>query len=157
MASGMSDYQSKSTDIGKDYEKGLEGVNKIGDEFKGVKDGLMDMPTGLDSDLQQMIKNVETSGRAEALADIEAVKKSIIDKAKADADKLQSDVNAKIADNNTARGKLDSLTSKYGKDSASQAKAAIDTNTQKGESVLQFLNDALKETESSVQDTIDKL
>lgn len=157
MASGMSDYQSKSTDIGKDYEKGLEGVNKIGDEFKGVKDGLMDMPTGLDSDLQQMIKNVETSGRAEALADIEAVKKSIIDKAKADADKLQNDVNAKIADNNTARGKLDSLTSKYGKDSASQAKAAIDTNTQKGESVLQFLNDALKETESSVQDTIDKL
>ena len=157
MASGMSDYQSKSTDIGKDYEKGLEGVNKIGDEFKGVKDGLMDMPTGLDSDLQQMIKNVETSGRAEALADIEAVKKSIIDKAKADADKLQNDVNAKIADNNTARGKLDSLTSKYGKDSASQAKSAIDTNTQKGESVLQFLNDALKETESSVQDTIDKL
>lgn len=157
MANGMDSYVKKGKDLEGDIKKGESDIAKIGDEFKGVKDQLQGMPGGLDSDLVQMIQDVETSGRAEALSDIEAAKSSIIDKAKAESDTLRSDVQTKIADNTTARGKLDGLTSKYGKDSAAQAKAAIDANSKKGDDLLKALETTIKNADTSVQGVKDKL
>jgi len=157
MANGMDSNVKKGKDLEGDIKKGESDIAKIGDEFKGVKDQLKDMPGGLDSDLVQMIQDVETSGRAEALSDIESAKSSIIDKAKAESDTLRSDVQTKIADNTAARGKLDGLKSKYGRDSAAQAKAAIDANSKKGDDLLKALETAIKNADTSVQGVKDKL
>lgn len=158
MANSMDSYVSKGqSDVKDKLREGTDDISRIGDEFQGVKDQLQDMPGGLDDDLLSMIKDAESTGRSEALSDIEATKNSIIDAAKTTADTIKSDVQSKISDNTSARGKLDGISSKYGKDAISQAKSAIDANTQKGEDLLKTLDDAIKDADQSIQSVRDKL
>ena len=153
----MDSYQKKGQDLRTDMEEGVSDIAKIGDEFKEVKEHLKDMPGGLDPDLEAMIRDVETKGREEALADIAAVKRTVIDTAKAAADTLRGDTAAKITENVTARGKLDSITGKYGRDSISAAKSALDTNSGKGEELIKSLEEAARNTDMSVQNVVDNI
>ncbi len=158
MANSMDGYVQKGQSHVQDrLRQGTDSISRIGDEFQGVKDQLQDMPGGLDDDLIAMIKDAETSGRSEALSDIEAAKSSIIEAAKTSADSIKGDVQGKISDNTSARGKLDGISSKYGRDAISQAKRAIDANTQKGEDLLRTLDDAIKDADQSVQSVKDRL
>ncbi|MCR5735396.1 MAG: hypothetical protein K6G22_12395 [Lachnospiraceae bacterium] len=156
MAVSMDTHVKTGDNIKKNLEKGDTQIEKIGQDFKGVKDGLKGM-SSLDSDLEQKIKDIETAGRAEAMADIQSVESSVIDTAKSSGDTLKSDVNSKITDNNTAKGKLDSIKSKYGKDSVSVAKTAIDANTKKGDDLLKALEDVIKSSDTRVQNVKDNL
>lgn len=158
MANSMDSYVSKGkSDVQEQLKEGTDSIVKIGDEFQEVKDQLQDMPGGLDADLVAMIKDAETSGRSEALHDIDATKSAIIDTAKSAADSIKGDVQDKISENSTARGKLEGINSKYGKDAISQAKSAIDANSKKGEDLLKLLDDAIKDADQSVQGVKDKL
>ena len=158
MANSMDSYVQKGqSDVQDKLKQGTDDISRIGDEFQGVKEQLQDMPGGLDDDLVAMIKDAESSGRSEALSDIEATKSSIIDTAKSSADSIKGDVQGKISDNTSARGKLDSISSKYGRDAISQAKSAIDDNTQQGEDLLKTLDDAIKDADQNVQSVKDKL
>ena len=158
MANSMDSYVEKGkTDVQDKLKEGTDNISRIGDEFQGVKDQLQDMPGGLDEDLLAMIKDAEDSGRSEALQDIDATKSSIIDTAKAAADSIKGDVQGKISDNSAAKGKLDGINSKYGRDAISQAKSAIDANSKKGEDLLRILDDAMKDADQSVQGVKDKL
>ncbi|MCR5734730.1 MAG: hypothetical protein K6G22_09020 [Lachnospiraceae bacterium] len=156
MAVSMDTHVKTGDNLKKNIEKGDTQIEKIGEEFKTVKDGLKGMPS-LDADLEQQIKDIETAGRAEAMADIKSVESSVIDTAKTSGDTLKSDVNTKIKDNNTAKGKLDSIKSKYGKDSVAKAKASIDANTQKGDDLLKNLADAIKNSDTIIQNVKDNL
>ena len=55
-------------------------------------------------------------------------------------------------DNNPAKGKLDSISSKYGRDAIGNAKTAIDANTRKGQDLLGSLADAINEADKNVED-----
>ncbi len=145
------------SDVQKKLKEGTESIEAIGEEFEGVKDQLKDMPGGLDDDLLQMIREAEEAGRGEALRDIEDANRRIIDTAKQEADSLKSDVQSKISDNASARGQLDSISSKYGRDSISQAKSAIDANTDKGEELLRMLEEAIKDADKNIGDVKTKL
>lgn len=158
MANSMDSYVSKGkSDVQDKLKEGTDSIDQIGDEFQGVKDQLQDMPGGLDADLVAMIKDAENSGRSEALQDIDATKSAIIDSAKSAADSIKGDVQGKISENSTAKGKLEGINSKYGKDAISQAKSAIDANSKKGEDLLKLLDDAIKDADQSVQGVKDKL
>jgi hypothetical protein len=158
MANSMDSYVSKGkSDVQDKLKEGTDSIAKIGDEFQGVKNQLQDMPGGLDVDLIAMIKDAENSGRSEVLQDIDATKSAIIDTAKSAADSIKGDVQGKISENSTAKGKLEGINSKYGKDAISQAKSAIDANSKKGEDLLKLLDDAIKDADQSVQGVKDKL
>jgi len=158
MANSMDSYVSKGkSDVQDKLKEGTDSIAKIGDEFQGVKNQLQDMPGGLDADLIAMIKDAENSGRSEVLQDIDATKSAIIDTAKSAADSIKGDVQGKISENSTAKGKLEGINSKYGKDAISQAKSAIDANSKKGEDLLKLLDDAIKDADQSVQGVKDKL
>ncbi|EHO49804.1 hypothetical protein HMPREF9099_02722 [Lachnospiraceae bacterium oral taxon 082 str. F0431] len=158
MANSMDSYVSKGkSDVQDKLKEGTDSIAKIGDEFQGVKNQLQDMPGGLDVDLLAMIKDAENSGRSEVLQDIDATKSAIIDTAKSAADSIKGDVQGKISENSTAKGKLEGINSKYGKDAISQAKSAIDANSKKGEDLLKLLDDAIKDADQSVQGVKDKL
>ena len=152
MGISMDSFVEKGQSEVKDkLKEGTDKISGIGDEFKGVKEQLSDMPDGLDSDLANMIKDAEQSGRAEAMSDIESARASLIDTAKSAADTIKSGVTDKINDNNTARGKLDSISSKYGKDAIGNAKTDIDANTQKGQDLLSNLADAIRDADKDVE------
>ena len=158
MANSMDSYVSKGkSDVQDKLKEGTDSIAKIGDEFQGVKNQLQDMPGGLDVDLIAMIKDAENSGRSEVLQDIDATKSAIIDTAKSAADSIKGDVQGKISENSSAKGKLEGINSKYGKDAISQAKSAIDANSKKGEDLLKLLDDAIKDADQSVQGVKDKL
>ncbi len=151
MGISMDSYVTKGkSDVEDQLKKGVEDISKIGDEYRDVKDQLQDMPGGLDDDLLAMIRDAEETGKSEALQDIEATNQSIIDAAKSSADTIKGDVQSKISDNTSASGKLDGISSKYGKDSISQAKSAIADNTKKGEELLRMLDEAIKDADQNV-------
>ena len=147
----MDAHVKKGTDIQNDITKGVDAIKEMGKEFQGVKDALKDMPGGLDADLVALIQNVETQGKSDVTQDIEATKSSVIDQAKSSAETLKSDVSTKIGDNTTAKGKLEGITSKYGKDAATQAKTAIDENTKKGQDLIKELEAAMKTADTDIQ------
>ncbi len=153
MAISMDNFVEKGkSEVQDKLKEGTDKINSIGDEFAGVKEQLSDMPDGLDSDLQSMIQNAEQSGRSEAMSDIESARASLIDTAKSAADNIKSGVTDKINDNNTAKGKLDSISSKYGRDAIGNAKTAIDANTRKGQDLLGSLADAINEADKNVEE-----
>ena len=117
---GKSDVQDK-------LKTATDEVKRMGDEFKETKDGLSGMPGGLDSDIQSMIEQAKDQGKREAEADIEGVKSSTVADAKSSADTIKSDVTQKISDNQTAKGKMGAINSKYGK-SAMQCSAPMSMN-----------------------------
>lgn len=147
----MDSHVKKGTDIQGDISKGVETIQEMGKEFQDVKVALQGMPGGLDAELSTSIQNIEAQGKIEVTADIESTKRSVIDQAKTMADTLKSDVTTKIGENTTARGKLDGITSKYGKDAVSQAKTAIDANSQKGQDLIKDLEAAIQKADSDVQ------
>lgn len=147
---GKSDVQDRLTE-------GVSDISKMGDEYRGVRDQLQNMPGGLDADLLAMIKDAENQGREEATRDIEATKRAVIDTAKQSADQIQSDVNSKINDNNTARRTLEGISSKYGRDAINQAKTSIEGNTKMGQDLLKTLETAVRNADQSVQSVKDSL
>lgn len=158
MANSMESFQSRGrSDVQDKLKEGTDSIARIGDEFQEVKDQLQDIPGGLDDDLLDMIRQAEADGRSEAMRDIDAVKSSVIDTAKREADSIGGDVQTKLSDNTAARGTLDSISSKYGRDAVSKAKSAIDANSKMGEDILKMLDTAVKEAEQNVQDVINQL
>lgn len=153
----MDSHKKKGVDIEKEIGKGVDSIKEKGKDFQTVKDALKGMPGGLDQDLVNAIQNVEKQGKIEAQKDIDNTKSSVIDKAKASADTLKSDVNKKIGDNKTAKGKLEGISSKYGKDAISKAKSSIDSNTQKGQDIISNLDSAIKQADQDVQTVKGKL
>lgn len=149
---GMDTYVSRGqSEVRDKLNKATEDVQKIGEEFQETKDGVSDMPGGLDEDIQSMIEAAKDQGKSEADADIEGVKADAVTTAKTAADSIKTDVTEKIGDNNTAKGKLDSISSKYGKAALDRASVAIDQNTQKGNDLMKMLNDAMKEADDAIE------
>ena len=144
-------YITKGTDIREALKGAAEDAKKIGDEFKEVKDGLSDMPGGLDSDLVDMIKAAEDQGKGEATADIEGIKSSAVADAKKNVDSIKSDVTQKISDNQTAKSQISSIRSKYGKAALDSASAAIDQNTNRGNDLMKMLDDAVNDANNTIQ------
>lgn len=140
---GKSDVQDK-------LNAATDEVIRMGDEFRETKDGLSGMPGGLDSDIQSMIEQAKDQGKREAEADIEGVKSSMVADAKSSADSIKSDVTQKISDNQTAKGKMGAINSKYGKSAIDSAITALDQNTQKGNDLMQMLDEAMRDTDQKI-------
>lgn len=153
----MDGLKKSGADTKGNLQKGIEEITRMGDDFQGVKDQLQGMPEGLDADIVAAIKEAEDTGRAEASADIEAARSSIIDQAKSSADTIRSDVQSKISENKTAQGKLDGISSKYGKGAIDRAKSAIADNTRMGEDLISDLENAVKAADQGVKDVKDRL
>ena len=145
------------TDVQEKLDEGIRDISKMGEEYREVREQLEDMPGSLDADIMDRILDAKNRGKEDAASDIESVKKSVIDKAAKLADSLQKDVSAKISDNHTAKSRLESITSKYGKDAISRAKTTIEGNTKTGEDLLKNLEKAVKNADQSVQKVKDSL
>lgn len=154
----MNDYVAKGkTDVQEKLEEGVRDISRMGEEYREVREQLQDMPEGLDADLLDKIRDAKEKGKQDAAGDIESVKKAVIDKAAKLADSLQKDVSAKINDNQTAKSRLEAITSKYGKDAVDQAKTAIEGNTKTGENLLKNLENAVRNADQSVRSVKDSL
>lgn len=140
---GKSDVQDK-------LKAATDEVKRMGDEFKETKDGLSGMPGGLDSDIQSMIEQAKDQGKREAEADIEGVKSSTVADAKSSADSIKSDVTQKISDNQNAKGKMGAINSKYGKSAIDRAITALDQNTQKGNDLMQMIDEAMRDADQKI-------
>ena len=158
MSDSMKDLISKGeSEVRDKLKEGTEKISDIGNEFQDVKDQLQDMPGGLDSDLLDMIREAEASGREEATADIDAVKSSIIDAAKSSADTIKGRTESKITDNDAAIRKLEGINSKYGKDQISQAHNAIEDNTKQGEDLLRMMEEDIRQSETDIAEVENNL
>lgn len=141
---GKSDVQDK-------LKKATDDVQRMGEDFQETKEGLSGMPGGLDSDIVAMIESARDQGKAEAEADIEAVKSSAVADAKSSADSIKTDVSQKINDNATAKSKMESISSKYGKSAMDRAATAIDQNTSQGNELMRMLDDAMREADQAIE------
>lgn len=141
---GKSDVQDK-------LKKATDDVQRMGEDFQETKEGLSGMPGGLDSDIVAMIESARDQGKAEAEADIEGVKSSAIADAKSSADSIKTDVSQKINDNATAKSKMESISSKYGKSAMDRAATAIDQNTSQGNELMRMLDDAMREADQAIE------
>ena len=147
----MDTYIAKGqTDVQDKLNKAMTDVQKMGDDFEETKEGLSNMPGGLDSDLLAMIESAKDQGKAEAEADIEGVKSSMVADAKSSADSIKSDVTQKISDNATAKSKMEGISSKYGKSAMDRAATALDQNTAKGNDLMQMLDNAMNDATSMI-------
>ena len=97
-----------------------------------------------------MIEQAKDQGKREAEADIEGVKSSTVADAKSSADTIKSDVTQKISDNQTAKGKMGAINSKYGKSAIDTAITALDQNTQKGNDLMQMLDEAMRDADQQI-------
>lgn len=148
----MDSYVSKGqTDVQDKLNQAKADVQRMGDDFQETKDGLSGMPGGLDSDIAAMIEAAKDQGKAEAEADIEGVKAAAVADAKSSADSIKSDVKQKISDNADAKSKMQGISSKYGKSAMDRASSALDQNTQKGNDLMQMLDDAMREADSAIE------
>ena len=141
---GKSDVQDK-------LKKATDDVQRMGEDFQETKEGLSGMPGGLDSDIAAMIESARDQGKAEAEADIEGVKSSAVADAKSSADSIKTDVSQKINDNATAKSKMESISSKYGKSAMDRAATAIDQNTSQGNELMRMLDDAMRDADQAIE------
>lgn len=146
--------QSKVADK---LDKATQDVEKIGKDFGSVKEGISDMPGGLDPDIAAAIKAVAEEGKKEASSDIEQVKSGAVAEAKKSADTIGKDVDAKIQDNKSAKSKLDSITSKYGKSARAKAGKTLDTNTNAGLDLKKMIEKAQADADKAIQNVKDNL
>lgn len=153
----MKGLQGQSDEIKGKLEEGTRKIEDMGQDFEDVKQQLQGMPDGIDADILSMIQEVETEGREEVKADIDSVQQEVIDSAKSDAANVQSDVNQKISDNQTAQGKLDSISSKYGSGARDRASQALDQNTQMGEDILSAIDQAIQDADSDISSVISNI
>lgn len=139
------------TDVQDELQRATDDVQRMGEDFQETKEGLSGMPGGLDSDIATMIEAVRDQGKAEAEADIEGVKSSVVADAKASADAIKTDVTQKINDNATAKSKMEGISSKYGKSAMDRAATALDQNTDKGNDLMQMLDDAMRDADQAIE------
>ena len=144
-------YVTKGTDIQDTLQRVTGDVQRMGEDFRETKEGLSGMPGGLDSDIAAMIEAARDQGKAEAEADIEGVKSSVVADAKASADTIKTDVTQKINDNATAKSKMESISSKYGKSAMDRAATALDQNTDKGNDLMQMLDNAIRDADQAIE------
>lgn len=148
----MDTYVTKGqTDVQDKLQRATDDVQRMGEDFQETKEGLSGMPGGLDSDIAAMIEAARDQGKAEAEADIEGVKSSAVADAKASADTIKTDVTQKINDNATAKSKMEGISSKYGKSAMDRAASALDQNTDKGNDLMQVLDDAMREADQAIE------
>lgn len=148
----MDTYVTKGqTDVQDKLQRATDDVQRMGEDFQETKEGLSGMPGGLDSDIAAMIESARDQGKAEAEADIEGVKSSAVANAKASADTIKTDVTQKINDNATAKSKMEGISSKYGKSAMDRAASALDQNTDKGNDLMQMLDDAMREADQAIE------
>ena len=140
---GKSDVTDKLT-------KATDDVTRMGRDFQETKEGLSNMPGGLDSDIMEMINAARDQGKAEAEADIEGVKQSAVADAKSSADSIKADVNQKISDNTAAKNKMAGIRSKYGKSAMDRASTALDQNTEKGNQLMDMLDNAMRDADRAI-------
>ena len=154
----MDTYVTKGqTDVQDKLQRATDDVQRMGEDFQETKEGLSGMPGGLDSDIAAMIESARDQGKAEAEADIEGVKSSAVANAKASADTIKTDVTQKINDNATAKSKMEGISSKYGKSAMDRAASALDQNTDKGNDLMQMLDDAMREADQAIEGVIGNL
>ncbi len=139
------------TDVQEELQRATDDVQRMGEDFQETKEGLSGMPGGLDSDIATMIEAARDQGKAEAEADIEGVKSSVVADAKASADAIKTDVTQKINDNATAKSKMEGISSKYGKSAMDRAATALDQNTDKGNDLMQMLDDAMRDADQAIE------
>ena len=144
-------YVTKGTDIQDTLQRVTGDVQRMGEDFRETKEGLSGMPGGLDSDIAAMIEAARDQGKAEAEADIEGVKSSVVADAKASADTIKTDVTQKINDNATAKSKMEGISSKYGKSAMDRAATALDQNTDKGNDLMQMLDNAMRDADQAIE------
>lgn len=148
----MDTYVTKGqTDVQDKLQRATDDVQRMGEDFQETKEGLSGMPGGLDSDIADMIEAARDQGKAEAEADIEGVKSSAVADAKASADTIKTDVTQKINDNATAKSKMEGISSKYGKSAMDRAASALDQNTDKGNNLMQMLDDAMRDADQAIE------
>lgn len=145
------------TDVKDKLKSATSDIQKMGADFEETKEGLSGMPGGLDSDIAAMIEAARDQGRAEAEADIEGVKASAVADARANADSIKGDVTEKIRENNAAKSKMGAIRSKYGKSAIDQASAALDQNTDKGNELMNVLDQAMEEADREIAGVKDRL
>lgn len=144
IAKGQTDVQDK-------LKEAVADVQRMGEEYQEVKEGISGMPGGLDSDIEALIAAVGVEGKKEAEADIEGVKSSVVSDAKSSADSIKTDVNQKINDNVTAKAKIEGISSKYGKSAMDRAASALDNNTAMGNDLMKTLDDAMKDADQAIE------
>ena len=131
--------------------QGVKDTQAISTEIEQVKQGMSDMPDGLDPELSSMIESAENSARDEARRDVDEVIRNQIEKANDALQTSKSEIGSKIADNNSAKSKLDAISSKYGQAERRNATGALDANTRMGQDGLSEMEQNLSDNKSEVE------
>ena len=134
-------------------DDGIREAEDIRSDIDSVKDQLEGMPE-LDPELTSAIESVGATAKDEARRDVERVMRDKIEVGRRNAENIKSQVDSNIRDNDTARGRLDSIRSKYASTEINTAKSAIDSNSQYGEMTKSDLDQALENAVSRVNDLL---
>ena len=152
MAKSMESYvEQGKTNVGDKLADAKKEAESVGQDIEGFKNGLSGMPGGLDADLAQAIADAEEQGRQEAQADIESIKDTIVRDAKSSADTIKSEVTEKINEYGTAQGKIDSISSKYGKAALDNATRALSDKTKTGNDLMADLEKEIQQADSDIE------
>lgn len=145
----MKDLGKNAENVNSRVAEKVKEAQEMRQEVEAFKAELSGMPGGLDEEIVRAIRESEEQGRQEAISDIDNVERQA-DQDHQEGRRVQSDVDSKIQENNTAAGKLESARgNKYGK-GVEGAIRSIETNNAEGEKIKSDLEAAMQEAMSDL-------
>ncbi|HIR12956.1 MAG TPA: hypothetical protein IAB31_03420 [Candidatus Choladousia intestinavium] len=145
----MRDLEQNAEGLKTRVKEKVKEAQEMRQEVEAFKAELSGMPGGLDAEIVSAIRESEEQGRQEAISDIDNVERQA-DQDQQEGQRVQSEVDSKIQENNTAAGKLESARgNKYGK-GVEGAIRSIETNNAQGEQIKSGLEAAMQEAMSDL-------
>ena len=145
----MRDLEQNAEGLKTRVKEKVKEAQEMRQEVEAFKAELSGMPGGLDAEIVSAIRESEEQGRQEAISDIDNVERQA-DQDQQEGQRVQSEVDSKIQENNTAAGKLESARgNKYGK-GVEGAIRSIETNNSQGEQIKSGLETAMQEAMSDL-------
>lgn len=133
-ANSMEGIGQSGENTTKKSQEEVKSAQEMRTDIDILKEGLQNMPSGLDDDIVAAVQAAEQAGREQATRDITEVQNQI-NQDMAIAETIKSQVDAKISENKAAQASLESLkTNRYG-GGIDQATNAIETNNALGENI----------------------
>ena len=145
----MRDLEQNAEGLKTRVKEKVKEAQEMRQEVEAFKAELSGMPGGLDAEIVSAIRESEEQGRQEAISDSDNVERQA-DQDQQEGQRVQSEVDSKIQENNTAAGKLESARgNKYGK-GVEGAIRSIETNNAQGEQIKSGLEAAMQEAMSDL-------
>lgn len=148
----MKGYGETGTDIIGESQEKVKSAQEMRTEIEILKEGLQNMPSGLDDDIVASVQAAEQAGREQATNDIAEVQNQI-DQDMAKAEAIKGNIDSQIDINNTAGESLKNLKSNRFGGGIDRAIDEIKSNNAVGETIKSNIDAAYQAIRSQMDDT----